>query len=122
MHYHLITTDGPSVRPAVHTVATASEAERTALRAAMQHTDWAPKRYPGRTWKRGEVGVFLDRTVHPDRPPVHRTLSIVRCMATSAAAPDCLLRTLGVPALNLADAPAPGPMRPAAPLTGQRSG
>ena len=102
MHYHLVATDGVHTTPAIRTIATAADAEREALRTAMLHGDWAPKRYPGRTWKRGEIAVYLDRSSRVDRPPNRRALSIVRCLAASDAAHDCVPRSLGVPALNLA--------------------
>jgi len=122
MHYHLVTTDGAGDSPPdVRTVTTSSDAEREALRAAMVHGDWTPKRYPGRTWKRGEVAVYLDRISKPERPPIHRELSILRCAAASPAAPDCVLRNMGIPALNLEPPPATeAPEAPAA-IRGQRA-
>lgn len=125
MHYHLVTTDGEGQAPGVRTLTTGADAERDALRAAMVFTDWAPKRYPGRTWKRGEVAVYLDRTATATRAPLIREVSVLRCAAGTPDAPDCLLRAMGVPALNLdateptapADAPAERHV-----LRGQRAG
>jgi len=121
MHYHLVTADGDGRAPGVRTVTTSGDAERDALRAAMAWSDWSPKRYPGRTWKRGEVAVYLDRSTSATRPPILREVSILRCAAGTSEEPDCLLRAMGVPALNLepAEAPAPAP-QPA--LRGQRAG
>ena len=125
MHYHLVTTDGDGRAPGVRTVTTAADAERDALRAAMVFGDWAPKRYPGRSWKRGEVAVYLDRTTTATRAPLAREVSVIRCTAGSPEAPECLLRGMGIPALNLE------PTAPAAPaaepaerpvLRGQRAG
>jgi hypothetical protein len=122
MQYHLVSTEGTGGPPAVRTVTTAGDAEREALRAAMLHADWTPKRYPGRTWKRGEVAVFLDRESRPERPPVRRELSILRCAAPTPAAPDCLLASMGIPALNLEPAPAVETPRDVAATGGQRTG
>jgi hypothetical protein len=101
MHYHLVTTDNTGSAPGVETVMTSGEAEREALRAAMVWGDWAPKRYPGRTWKRGEVAVYLDRTTNSHQPSVRRELAILRCPANGPDEPNCLLRAMGIPALNL---------------------
>ena len=121
MHYHLVTADGDGRAPGVRTVTTSADAERDALRAAMAWSDWAPKRYPGRTWKRGEVAVYLDRSSSATRPPILREVSILRCKSTVPHGPDCLLRAMGVPALNLepteSTPPAPQPA-----LRGQRAG
>ena len=120
MHYHLVTTDGDGRTPGVRTVTTSADAERDALRAAMAWSDWAPKRYPGRTWKRGEVAVYLDRATSPGRPPILREVSVLRCTASTPHGPDCLLPALGVPALNLEPAAEETPAQP--PLRGQRAG
>jgi len=122
MHYHLVTLDGEGRAPGIRTVTTAADAERDALRAAMVFGDWAPKRYPGRTWKRGEVAVYLDRTTTATRAPMPREVSVIRCVASTTDEPDCLLRGMGVPALNLEPtAPAEAPVeRPV--LRGQRAG
>jgi hypothetical protein len=125
MHYHLVTTDGAGGLPAVRTVSVATDAEREALRLAMAPADWAPKRYPGRTWKRGEVAVYLDRTNRLNQSPSRRELSLVRCPAGSTAAPDCLLRAMGIPALNLQSvppAPAAEPVHAPAVAGSQRTG
>ena len=106
MHYHLVTTDSAESAPGIRTVMTSGEAEREALRAVMVWLDWAPKRYPGRTWKRGEVAVYLDRNTNSHRPSARRELAIIRCLASAPDAPDCLLRAMGVPALNLGAAAA----------------
>ena len=106
MHYHLVTTGAHDERDGIATVDTAAGAEREALRLAMGHGDWNPKRYPGRTWKRGEVAVYLDRDARGSRGPNPRELSIVRCPASDALALDCYLRSIGVPALNLNGEPA----------------
>jgi hypothetical protein len=124
MHYHLVTTDGDGHPPGVRTVTTAADAERDALRAAVAWGDWAPKRYPGRTWKRGEVAVYLDRTATATRAPMLREVSVIRCTAGTPEAPECLLRGMGVPALNLEAAEAATPAAPAAErpaLRGQRA-
>jgi hypothetical protein len=122
MHYHLVTTEGGGGSPGVHTVTNSGDAEREALRAAMLHGDWTPKRYPGRTWKRGEVAVYLDRESGLERGPRRREISILRCAAASPAAPDCVVQAMGIPALNLEPAPdVTAPMN-AAPIRGQRAG
>ena len=120
MHYHLVTTDGDGQAPGVRTVTTSADAERDALRAAMVWSDWAPKRYPGRTWRRGEVAVYLDRTHSATRPPILREVSILRCTAGTPHAPGCLMHALGVPALNLEPAAEPAPVEHP-PLRGQRA-
>jgi hypothetical protein len=122
MHYHLVTADGDGRAAGVRTVTTAADAERDALRAAMAWNDWAPKRYPGRTWKRGEVAVYLDRTTTAARAPIVREVSVIRCTASTPDSPECLLRGMGVPALNLeaTEPAAPPAERPV--LRGQRAG
>ena len=122
MHYHLVTTDGTGSAPGVRTVMTSGEAEREALRAALVWGDWAPKRYPGRTWKRGEIAVYLDRNTNSHNLPDRRELAILRCSASGVEAPDCLLRSMGIPALNLEPAAASdAPPEHAAKLPGQRA-
>ena len=122
MHYHLVTTDGDERAPEVRTVPTAAEAERDALRAAMVFSDWAPKRYPGRTWKRGEVAVYLDRTTTATHAPLLREVSVIRCAAGTPDAPECLLRGMGVPALNLEPAAPAAEVEERPVLRGQRAG
>lgn len=120
MHYHLVSTDGLGSEPNARTFSSATEAEREALRAAMNGADWVPKRYPGRTWKRGEVVVYLDRTATAERPPIRREVSVLRCGASTPASPDCLLRSMGIPALNLEPGAAPDAPPAPAPQRGAR--
>jgi len=122
MHYHLVTTDNTGSAPGVETVMTSGEAERGALRAAMVWGDWSPKRYPGRTWKRGEVAVYLDRNTNSHRPSARRELAILRCMADGPEAPNCLLRAMGVPALNLGTDASSEMPEAAADVPGHRAG
>lgn len=97
MQYHLVLTDERGHCIGVRSVAGHSTADREVRLILADIPDWTPTRYPGRSWRRGEVAVFVDR-----RHSVRRELSMLRCAADHDAAPlDCPLRSLGIPALNL---------------------
>jgi hypothetical protein len=110
MHYHLVLTDERGCCVAVRSVDGHSAADREARLVLASAPDWTPTRYPGRSWRRGEVTVFVDR-----RRALRRELSVLRCGADHATAPlDCPLRSLGIPALNLQPIPAVAPAPAAA--------
>jgi hypothetical protein len=109
MHYHLLLTDERGEFADIRTVETATEADRHARLVLSAQTPWSPNRYPGRSWKRGEIAVYIDR-----QHATHRELAILRCPADGAVDLACLLRALGIPALNLA--PTPDEDRADAPL------
>jgi len=97
MQYHLVLTDERGHCVGVRSVAGHNAADREVRLMLAETPDWTPTRYPGRSWRRGEVAVFVDR-----RHSVRRELSMLRCAADHDAAPlDCPLRSLGIPALNL---------------------
>jgi hypothetical protein len=97
MQYHLVLTDEHGRCVTVRSVGDHTAADRETRLLLTETPDWTPTRYPGRSWRRGEVAVFLDR-----RGPVRRELSVLRCAADHDGAPlDCPLRFLGIPALNL---------------------
>jgi hypothetical protein len=111
MHYHLLLTDERGEFVDIRTVETAPEADRHARLVLSGQTSWSPNRYPGRSWKRGEIAVYLDR-----QRATHRELVILRCPADGPLDLACLLRALGIPALNLgADADREMTEAPAAP-------
>jgi len=114
MHYHLLLTDESGDLVDVRTVDDPREADRQARLVLGAQENWAPSRYPGRSWKRGEIGIYLDRS-----GAMRRELAILRCMAERTTDDDCQLHLLGLPALNLhpaADAPnSPGALPPRAP-------
>jgi hypothetical protein len=101
MHYHLLLTDERGEFADIRTVESAGEADRHARLVLSGQTPWSPNRYPGRSWKRGEIVVYIDR-----RHATHQELAILRCPADGPSDLACLLRALGVPALNLANATA----------------
>lgn len=102
MQYHLVLTDMQGRCVAVRSVSGHAAADREARLVLADTPDWTPTRYPGRSWRRGEVAVFLDR-----RTSQLRELSVLRCGADHELAPlDCPLRSLGIPALNLEPVPA----------------
>lgn len=103
MHYHLVLTDAQGRCVAVRSVEGHAAADREARLLIADAPGWTPTRYPGRSWRRGEIAVFLDR-----RGPLRRELSVLRCHAHAIAASlDCPLRSLGIPALNLEPWPTP---------------
>ncbi len=60
MHYHVVlTVDGQE--DCTRTFDTWQEAEGAAEAIGGQRDDWLPCRYPGRSWRAGEVAVYLDR-------------------------------------------------------------
>jgi hypothetical protein len=100
MHYHLLLTDERGEFADIRTVGSATEADRNARLVLAAQTPWAPNRYPGRSWKRGEIAVYIDR-----RHATHRELAILRCPAGAPTDLACLLRAFGIPALNLVPTP-----------------
>jgi hypothetical protein len=102
MHYHLLLTDERGEFVDIRTVETSNEADRHARLVLSGQMSWSPNRYPGRSWKRGETAVYIDR-----RSSTHQALAILRCAADGPLDLACLLRALGVPALNLANAAKP---------------
>jgi len=81
MHYHvvLIDEDGEHVDSA-STFETRTEAEEQAARVVREidGPGWSGRRYPGRTWRRQEIAVYLDRRALERRVPCLE-LAIVRC-------------------------------------------
>jgi hypothetical protein len=79
MHYHvvLVETDRERARH-VATFERWAQAERHAEVLSTGGEDWLPKRYPGRSWRAGEVTAYLDRRVL-HRGSVGREVSVVRC-------------------------------------------
>lgn len=97
MRYHLVLTDERGHCVDVRSAPDHGAADREARLVLGNAPEWTPTRYPGRSWRRGEVAVFVDR-----RRSVRRELSVLRCFADHDSAPlDCPLRSLGIPALNL---------------------
>jgi len=107
MQYHLVLTDERGHCLGVRSVAGHNAADREVRLILADIPDWTPTRYPGRSWRRGEVALFVDR-----RHSVRRELSMLRCADHDSAPLECPLRSLGIPALNLDQIPA----SPAAPV------
>ena len=96
MHYHVLRIDeaGEHVEDAL-TFGRQEEAEERAATLAREidGPGWTARRYPGRTWRQGELAVYLDRR------PLERSipcleLTIIRCCANGA---DCWLVHRGRP-------------------------
>jgi hypothetical protein len=88
MHYHVVVTDARGERPEGEVFRTLTEAERAVPTVIHMIDDpvWSPTRYPGRSARRHEVVVFLDRG-HGN--PV-REVSILRCEAAGESVdPKC---------------------------------
>ena len=100
MHYHVVLIDdeGEHVDPAL-TFDRQDEAEERAA-AVARETDgpgWSGKRYPGRSWRRQEVAVYIDRPVFERQVP-RLELSIVRCDVDGREpVPGCYASQLGLP-------------------------
>jgi hypothetical protein len=107
MQYHLVLTDEHGHCAGVRSVDGHAAADREARLLLGEVPGWAPTRYPGRSWRRGEIAVFIDRRTSP-----RRELSVLRCAVDHQVSPlDCPLRSLGIPALNL-DPVSGGPPTP----------
>jgi hypothetical protein len=93
MHYHVVLVEnGVAIceeRP--RTLATLEEAENEARLLSQVSEDWVPKRYPGRSWKTGEVVVYLDRRVL-ERRILGREVAVIRCRTSAREfGPTCYL-------------------------------
>ena len=76
MHYHVIlTVDGQE--DCSSTFDSWEDAEEMAAAISRQRDDWVPCRYPGRSWRAGEVAVYLDRRA--GRRGIRQELAIIRC-------------------------------------------
>jgi len=76
MHYHVVlTVDGEEDFTA--TFGTWKDAQETGESISRQCREWVPRRYPGRSWRAGEVAVYLDRRV--GRRVIRQELAIIRC-------------------------------------------
>jgi len=77
MHYHVVlTVDGQE--DFTGTFGTWKDAQEAAESISRHHCrDWVPRRYPGRSWRAGEVAVYLDRRV--GRRVIRQELVIIRC-------------------------------------------
>jgi hypothetical protein len=106
VHYHLVFTDASGRIVDVRSARGLGAADRETRELLAGAAGWTPTRYPGRSWRRGEIAVYMDRATS-----VRRELSVLRCSADHEAADlTCPLRALGIPALNLTPAaPAPTP-------------
>ena len=76
MHYHVVlTVDGQD--DFTGTFGTWKDARETAGSISRQCRDWVLRRYPGRSWRAGEVAVYLDPRA--GRRVIRRGLRIIRC-------------------------------------------
>jgi len=76
MHYHVVlTVDGQD--DFTGTFGTLKDAQETAESISRQCHDWVPRRYPGRSWRAGEVAVYLDHRA--GRRVIRQGLVIIRC-------------------------------------------
>jgi len=78
MHYHVVlTVDGQE--DFTGTFGTWKDAQEAAESISRHHSrDWVPRRYPGRSWRAGEVAVYLDRRAW--RRVTRQELTIIRCL------------------------------------------
>jgi hypothetical protein len=100
MHYHvvLINEEGEHVDGAL-TFNRQDEAEERAVAVAREidGPGWSGKRYPGRSWRRQELAVYIDRRVI-ERQVARLEVSIVRCDVNGKGAPEgCYATRLGLP-------------------------
>lgn len=89
MHYHVVVTDQAGERPDGPIFRTLADAERAVPTVIRMIDDpvWSPTRYPGRSARRHEVVVFLDREHDAQR----REVSIFRCHASGESVdPKCV--------------------------------
>jgi len=77
MHYHVVlTVDGQE--NFTGTFDTWEYAEQAAEALSRAPDAWVPRRYPGRSWRAGEVAVYLDRRAW--RRVTRQELTIIRCL------------------------------------------
>ena len=78
MHYHVVLiVDGQE--DFTGTFGTWKDAQEAAESISRHHCrDWVPRRYPGRSWRAGEVAVYLDRRAW--RRVTRQELTIIRCL------------------------------------------
>jgi len=86
MHYHLLLTDAEGDRPYGRVFPTQGDAEREipTMFRLLDDITWSPKRYPGRSSRRFEIAVYLDRDEHGSS---RHEVSLLRCPC-SGADPD----------------------------------
>src|SRR5438876_12190353 len=101
MHYHVVRIDeeGEHVDPAL-IFDRQDEAEERAVAVAREidGPGWSGKRYPGRSGRRQELAVYIDRRVLERRLP-RLELSIVRCDGSGREpVPGCCAWKVGLPA------------------------
>ena len=76
MHYHVVlSVDGQE--DCSGTFDTWKDAEEAAGAISRLRDDWVPCRYPGRSWRVGEVAVYLDRRTGDGI--ARRELAVIRC-------------------------------------------
>src|SRR5437667_206162 len=76
MHYHVVLiVDGQD--DFTGTFGTWKDARETAESISRQCRDWVLRRYPGRSWRAGEVAVYLDPRA--GRRVIRQGLRIIRC-------------------------------------------
>ncbi len=100
MHYHVVLIDqeGEHVDAAL-TFERQEEAEERAVTVAREidGPGWNGKRYPGRSWRRQELAVYIDRRVNERQLP-RLEVSIVRCDVKGEGTPaGCYATRLGLP-------------------------
>src|SRR5882724_3574577 len=76
MHYHVVlTVDGEE--DFTGTFGTWKDAQEAVESIRRQCRDWVPHRYPGRSWRAGEVAVYFDPRA--GRRVIQQELVIIRC-------------------------------------------
>jgi hypothetical protein len=91
MHYHLVLIDEEGEHPQAQIFSTQEEAERQVPLVLRLITDvvWQPKRYPGRSARRREIAVYLDRE---HRGGLRREVAVIRCASPAGEVdPSCYL-------------------------------
>ena len=77
MHYHVVLTVDDQ-EDFTATFGSWEDAQEAAESMSRQCRDWVPRRYPGRSWRAGEVAVYLDRRAW--RRVTRQELTIIRCL------------------------------------------
>ena len=99
MHYHVVLIDdeGEHIDPEPFERQDEAEEQAVAVAQEIDGPGWRGRRYPGRSWRRQELAVYIDRRVL-ERAVPRLELSIVRCdVPGREPVPGCCASQLGLP-------------------------